>query len=106
MHIIALRCIIILKIIISVCTCVLQANKIRMDRFLIRRRVETPAETSSESSTSQPRTSGSCASSYLEAVSTLHGALENGADLRVNERQKIRHYHARSTEERRRKKTN
>ena len=25
--------------------------------------------------------------------------LENGADLRVNERQKIRHYHARSTEE-------
>ena len=52
----------ILKIIISVCTCVIQANKIRMDRFLIRRRVETPAETSSESSTSQPRTSGSCAS--------------------------------------------
>ena len=28
--------------------------------------------------------------------------LENGADLRVNERQKIRHYRARSTEERRR----
>ena len=27
--------------------------------------------------------------------------LENGADLRVNERQKIRHYRARSTEERR-----
>ena len=52
----------ILKIIISVCTCVIQSNKIRMDRFLIRRRVETPAETSSESSTSQPRTSGSCAS--------------------------------------------
>ena len=25
--------------------------------------------------------------------------LENGADLRVNERQKIRHYRARSTEE-------
>ena len=41
-------------------------------------------------------------SSYPEAVSTLHGALENGADLRVNERQKIRHYRARSTEERRR----
>ena len=28
--------------------------------------------------------------------------LENGADLRVNERQKIRHYRTRSTEERRR----
>ena len=27
--------------------------------------------------------------------------LENGADLHVNECQKIRHYHARSTEERR-----
>ena len=25
--------------------------------------------------------------------------LENGADLRINERQKIRHYRARSTEE-------
>ena len=36
-----------------------------------------------------------------EAVSTLHCALENGADLHVNERQKIRHYRARSTEERR-----
>ena len=35
-------------------------------------------------------------------MSTLHCALENGADLYVNERQKIRHYHARSTEERRR----
>ena len=34
-------------------------------------------------------------------VGTLHCALENGADLYVNERQKIRHYHARSTEERR-----
>ena len=32
---------------------------------------------------------------------TLHCALENGLDLYVNERQKIRHYHARSTEERR-----
>ena len=31
-------------------------------------------------------------------------ALENGADLYVNERQKIRHYRARCTEERRRKK--
>ena len=30
--------------------------------------------------------------------------LENGVDLRVNERQKIRHYRARSTEERRKKK--
>ena len=34
-------------------------------------------------------------------MSILHCALENGADLYVNERQKIRHYHARSTEERR-----
>ena len=32
-----------------------------------------------------------------------HCALENGADLHVNERQKIRHYRARSTEERRRR---
>ena len=30
-------------------------------------------------------------SSYPEAVSTLHCALENGADLHVNEHQKIRH---------------
>ena len=30
-------------------------------------------------------------------------ALENGADLHVNERQKIRYYRARSTEERRRR---
>ena len=37
-------------------------------------------------------------------MGTLHCALENGVDLYVNERQKIRHYHARSTEERRRKK--
>ena len=37
-------------------------------------------------------------------MSTLHCALENGADLYVNERQTIRHYRARSTEERRRKK--
>ena len=35
-------------------------------------------------------------------MSTLHCALENGADLYVNERQKIRHYCAKSTEERRR----
>ena len=35
-------------------------------------------------------------------MSTLHCALENGADLYVNERQKIRHYRARFTEERRR----
>ena len=34
-------------------------------------------------------------------MSTLHCAQENGADLYVNERQKIRHYRARSTEERR-----
>ena len=31
-------------------------------------------------------------SSYPKAVNTLHCALENGADLHVNERQKIRHY--------------
>ena len=37
-------------------------------------------------------------------MSTLHCALENGADLYVNEHQKIRHYRARSTEERRRRK--
>ena len=35
-------------------------------------------------------------------MSTLHCALENGAELYVNEHQKIRHYRARSTEERRR----
>ena len=37
-------------------------------------------------------------------MGTLHCVLENGADLYVNESQKIRHYHARSAEERRRKK--
>ena len=42
-------------------------------------------------------------SSYQEAISTLHCALENGADLHVNECHKIRHYHGRSTEERRRR---
>ena len=40
---------------------------------------------------------------YKTFVSTLHCALEIGADLYVNEHQKIRHYRARSTEERRRK---
>ena len=35
-------------------------------------------------------------------MGTLHCALENGADLYVNERQKIRHYRAMSAEERRR----
>ena len=40
---------------------------------------------------------------YKIFVSTLHCALENGADLYVNERQKIRQYRARSTEERRRR---
>ena len=35
-------------------------------------------------------------------MGTLHCALENGADLYVNERQKIQHYRARSAEERRR----
>ena len=37
---------------------------------------------------------------YKTFVDTLHCALENGADLHGNERQKIRHYCARSTEER------
>ena len=36
-------------------------------------------------------------------MGTLHCALENGAYLYVNERQKIRHYCTRSTEERRKK---
>ena len=36
-------------------------------------------------------------------MGTLHCALENGADLYVKECQKIRHYHARSTEERRKR---
>ena len=42
-------------------------------------------------------------------MGTLHCVLENGADLYVNERQKIRHYRAGSTEEgrkRRRRKKN
>ena len=34
-------------------------------------------------------------------MGTLHCALENEADLYVNERQKMRHYCARSAEERR-----
>ena len=34
-------------------------------------------------------------------MGTLHCALENGVDLYVNKRQKIQHYRARSTEERR-----
>ena len=34
-------------------------------------------------------------------MGTLHCALENEADLYVNEHQKIRHYRARSAEERR-----
>ena len=38
-------------------------------------------------------------SSHREYVSTLHVALENGSDLHVNEDQKIRHYHGRSTGE-------
>ena len=40
---------------------------------------------------------------YPEVVSTLHCALENGADLHVNERQKIQHCRSRSTEERKRR---
>ena len=35
--------------------------------------------------------------------STLHCVLEKGVDLHVNERQKIRHYRTRSTDERRRR---
>ena len=35
----------------------------------------------------------------INFVGTLHCALENGADLYVNERQKIGHYRARSNEE-------
>ena len=38
-------------------------------------------------------------------MGTLHCALENGVDLYVNERQKIRHYRVRSAEERRKKNT-
>ena len=34
-----------------------------------------------------------------EDVSTRHVALENGSDVHVNERQKIRHYCGRSTGE-------
>ena len=41
-----------------------------------------------------------------EHTALLQCVLENGADLYVNERQTIRHYRARSTEERRRKKKN
>ena len=37
-------------------------------------------------------------------MGTLHCELENGADLYVNERQKIGQYRARSTEERKRRK--
>ena len=53
-------------------------------------------------------TSISTKSSYRDLVGTLHCALKNGADLHVNELQKVRHYRARSTEERRirRKKKN
>ena len=39
-------------------------------------------------------------------MGALHCMLENGADLYVNECQKIRPYHARSTDERRRRKKN
>ena len=38
---------------------------------------------------------------YETFVGTLHCMLENGADLYVNERQKMRHYRARSIEEKR-----
>ena len=43
---------------------------------------------------------------YKTFVGTVHCVLENGADLYVNERQKIGHYRARSTEERRRRMPN
>ena len=36
-------------------------------------------------------------------MNTLHCTLQNGVDLYVNERQKMRHFHARSTEEIRRR---
>ena len=39
-------------------------------------------------------------------MSTLHCTLQNGVDLYVNERQKIRHYRGRSAEERRRRMPN
>ena len=39
-------------------------------------------------------------------MGTLHCVLENGADLYVNERQEIRHYRARSAEERKRRMPN
>ena len=39
-------------------------------------------------------------------MSALYCALENGADLYVKECQKIRHYRARSTKERRRRMPN
>ena len=39
-------------------------------------------------------------------MGVLHCALENGADLYVIERQKMRHYRARSAEERRRRRKN
>ena len=38
-------------------------------------------------------------SSYRKAVSTQHDTLEYRSHLHVNERQKIRHYRARSTED-------
>ena len=40
------------------------------------------------------------------AKETLYCELENGSDLHVNERQKTRHYRARSTEEERRRMPN
>ena len=40
---------------------------------------------------------------YKTFVSTLHYALENGANLYVNECQTIQYYCARSTEERKRR---
>ena len=48
---------------------------------------------------SDGETSSWTRSSYREAVGTLHYALENGSDLHVNDRQKVRHYRTRSTEE-------
>ena len=43
---------------------------------------------------------------YKTFVGTLHYTLENGADLYVNEGQKIQHHRARSAEGRRRRMSN
>ena len=45
-----------------------------------------------------------CSHRHALPLHTLHVALENGLDLHVNERQKIRHYRARSTEKKKKEK--